>query len=137
MKKEFVWAIIVGFGLGLIITWGVWTAKRGLKTTPSLKTQNLSPTPTSAPITLKIDQPEDESIIKTDQTVVAGKTDPDAILAILTEEGEIIIKADNEGKFETEVSLVEGANEINIIAFDDEGNQASQSMTVVYSNAEL
>lgn len=139
MKKELVWAIITGFGLGLIITYGVWSAKKAMQPpAPQEKVEiEVTPTPTPLPIFLEIEQPQDESIIDQVKTTLSGKSDPGAILAIFTEEGELIIGADSEGKFETEIELIEGANEIVVIAFDEEGNEASQSMTVVYSTAEL
>jgi len=138
MKKELVWAIITGFGLGLIITYGIWSTRKALKPQPQpIEKIEVTLTPTPQPISLEIEKPKDESIIDKDKTSLAGKTDPRAILVIFTEEGELIIEADGEGKFETEIELTEGANEITVIAFDEEGNEASQSMTIVYSTAEL
>lgn len=138
MKKELVWAIITGFGLGLIITWGVWSARRALKPkSPKTEKIEVTPTPTPPSISLSIDKPEDESVVDEEKILLSGKTDSQAILAIFTEKGELIIEADEEGKFETEIDLIEGANEITVLAFDEEGNEASQSMTIVYSTAEL
>ena len=143
MKKELVWAIITGFGLGLIITYGFWSTRKALKPKPEklekpeLEKLETTPTPTLPPVSLTIDEPKDESIIDKEKVNLSGKSDPRAILAIFTEEGELIIEADEEGRFQTEIKLVEGANEITVTAFDDEGNEASQSMTVVYSTAEL
>lgn len=138
MKKELVWAIIIGFGLGLIITYGIWSTRKALKPEPEKEELiEVTPTPSPPPISLEIENPRDESIIDKETVVLSGKTDPRAILAIFTEEGELIIEADEWGRFETEIKLAEGANEITVISFDEEGNEASQSMTVVYSTAEL
>lgn len=137
MKKELTWAIITGFGLGLIITWGVWSARRAVKPeTPEVK-EEITTSPAPLPVSLTVDSPKDASIVDEDKTVVSGKTDPKAILAIFTEEEEVIIEADENGKFETEIDLIEGANEITVVTFDEEGNEASQSMTIVYSTAEF
>ena len=139
MKKELTWAIITGFGLGLIITWGIWSARRAVKPeAPETEIEEITAiSPTPAPVSLNIENPQDASIVEEDKTVVSGKTDPEAVLAIFTEEEELIIEADENGKFETEIDLIEGANEITVIAFVEEGNEASQSMTIVYSTAEL
>lgn len=138
MKKEFIWAIISGFGLGLVITYGVWSARKALKPEPKkAELVEVSPTPTPQIIFLKIEKPQDESIIEEEKTILSGRSKPRSVLAIFTEEGEQILEADEEGKFETEIRLIEGANEITVIAFDEEGNEASQSMTIVYSTAEL
>lgn len=139
MKKELVWAIITGFGLGLIITYSVWSTRKTSEPAPEIPQEEIQVTsvPTSAPILLKIQTPENESIVDQEIVKLSGKTDPEAILAIFTEEGELIIEADEKGKFETDLELTEGANEITVFAFDEDGNEASQSMTIVYSTAEL
>ena len=138
MRKEVIWAIIGGFGLGLTITWGIWSARKALKPPSSkIEKKEITPTLTPTPILLKIEKPQDESIVNQEKISLTGKTDSRAILAIFTEKGELIIEADEEGRFETEIELIEGANEITVIAFDEEGNEASQSMTLVYSTAEL
>lgn len=138
MKKELVWAIITGFGLGLIITWGIWSAKKAVQPEkPVIVEESVTPTPVPPAISLIINQPQEESIIDKDKTILSGTTDPKAILAILTEKSELILEADEKGKFETEIDLVEGANEITVFAFDEEGDEASRSMTIVYSTAEL
>jgi hypothetical protein len=139
MKKELVWAIITGFGLGLTITYSVWSAKKvsePITEKPQEKIE-VAPTPTSVPIFLEIQTPENESIIDQDTIELSGKTDPQAVLAIFYEEGELIIEADENGQFKTDLELIEGANEITVFAFDEDGNEASQSMTLVYSTAEL
>lgn len=139
MKKELLWAIITGFGLGLIITWGIISAKRAVQPTEPEKPaqEEVTPTPILPPVFLEITSPEDESILNKDEAVLAGKTDPNAILAIFTQEDELIIEADEEGGFEANIKLTEGANNITIHAFDEEGNEASKSMTLVYSTAEI
>ena len=138
MKKELVWAIITGFGLGLVITYGVLSAKKAIKPKlKEIKQTEISTTPIVPPISLEIEKPKDESIINEEKTLLIGKTNPRAILAIFTEEDELIIEADEKGRFETEIELVGGANEITVITFDDEGNEASQSMTIVYTTAEI
>lgn len=141
MKKELVWAIITGFGLGLIITYGIWSTRKAIKPEPEkvekIEIEEATPTPSLPLLSLEIEEPKDESIIDQEKTMIVGKTSPRAILVIFTEEGELIIEADEEGKFETEIELVEGANEITVVSFDEEGNEASQSMTLVYSTAEL
>ena len=139
MKKELLWAIITGFGLGLIITWGIISAKRAVKPAPPEKVVNeiIAPTPTIPPVLLKIDSPQNESIVDQDVIVLNGKSNPGAILTIFTQEDELIIEADQKGNFETNIELIGGANEINIFAFDEEGNEASASVTLVYSTAEI
>ncbi len=50
MRKEVLVAIIIGFGLGLVITFGIWTANKALKTAapptpPTEEKEEVTPTP--------------------------------------------------------------------------------------------
>jgi uncharacterized protein YjiK len=147
MKREVVLAIIIGFSLGLIITFGVWRANKALKETAPKQQLPLSqekqpelPPSTPTPQTildLEITSPEDNFLSNKEKIDVSGKTFPKATVVILYEEGEKIIESDEEGKFTSEITLVGGANEITISAYDKEGNEISKTLNVVYSTAEI
>jgi len=140
VRKEVLIAIIIGFGLGLVITFGIWTANRALETSAPQKQAPLveETTPTPVPgLSLILTSPEDNSISSEEKIEVSGLTTPGATVVILYQEGEKILEADQEGSFSTEITLVGGANEIKISAFDQEGNQAEKTLTVVYSTAEI
>lgn len=144
MRKEVLIAIVIGFALGLIITYGVWTANKALKETapkkeaPAQKTEEQLPTPTSTPQDLLIiTSPEDNFLSNKEKIDVSGKTFPQATVVILYEEGEKIIEADEEGNFQSEITLVGGTNEITISTYDKDGNEVSKTLTVVYSTAEI
>lgn len=144
MRKEVLIAIIIGFALGLVITFGVWTANRAIKETapqeegPAEEVEVEEPTPTPIPqLSLTITAPKDNSISNEEKIEVSGKTAPQAIVVILYQEGEKILEADEKGSFDTEITLAGGANEIEISAHDQEGNETTQILTVVYSTAEI
>ena len=59
------------------------------------------------------------------------------MVVVIYPEGENIVEADEEGNFETEITLVGGANEIKITAYDEEGNQAEKNLTLIYSTAKI
>lgn len=139
MRKEVLIAILIGFGLGLVITFGIWTANKALQEAP---TEQAAPTPEAevspAPaFSLTIDQPEDNSISSEEEITVSGSSVPEAIIVILYDEGEKILEANEDGLFETQITLAGGDNEIEISAYDNEGNETSQTLTVVYSTAEI
>lgn len=138
MRKEVIIAIIIGFGLGLIITFGIWTANRALKEVPPEEVappaEEITPIPT---FSLTIKEPEDNSISSEEEITISGVTAPEAVVVILYPEGEKILEADEDGNFETKIALVGGANEVEISAYDSEGNEASQTLTIVYSTAEI
>jgi len=143
MKKEVLIAIVIGFALGLLITFGIWTANKAILTKseapPEEKEvqETVEPTPTPVGFSLNILSPQDESLIDTNKVEIKGSSVPAAIIVIVAENGEKIIEADENGSFATEVSLVRGINEITITAFNQEGEKTSKTLSVVYSTAEI
>lgn len=140
MRKEVLIAIIIGFGLGLVITFGIWTANKALKETApaTVTTEEVeqTPIPTST-LELIVTSPEDNTISEKEMIEVSGQTVSDAIVTIIYPDGEKILEADEEGNFSTEISLIGGDNLIKISAFNDQGDKASKTLTVVYSTAEI
>lgn len=142
MKKEVLIAIIIGFGLGLVITFGIWMANKSLKESAPEKTAPLTQeTPTSQPekieLSLILDSPQDGLVYDQSTIQVEGVSAPKVVVVILYPEGEKILEADEQGKFETEIELDSGINEIKISAYDQNGNQVEKTLTVVYSTAEI
>lgn len=145
MKKEILIAIIIGFILGLVITFGIWTANKSLQ--ESSQTQNTGNnesqpivTETSTEkgqISLVISSPENNALVNQEKIEIVGQTAAQATVIILYEEGEEVFQADEKGEFTQEITLVGGANEIKITAFDEEGNEANKTLSLVYSSAEI
>lgn len=141
MRKEVLIAIIIGFGLGLVITFGIWTANKALKETApatTAPTEEVEVTPMPAPtLELVITSPENNTISEKEIVELSGQTAPRAIIAITYPEGEKLLEADEDGSFSTEISLIGGDNLIKISAFNDEGDETTKTLTVVYSTAEI
>ena len=143
MRKEVILAIVGGVVLGLLVIGGLWWTN---KTTTGENPIVPSPTPlnTQAPtltpalsLPLEIINPENESIIEEEEITLEGKTIPGSVVVVIYPEGENIVEADEEGNFETEITLVGGANEIKITTYDEEGNQAEKNLTLIYSTAKI
>lgn len=146
MKKEVLLAIIIGFGLGLVITFGVYNARKSMQQEGSqiespqgeVTETEVSATPTIIILpSLSIVSPIDQSITKEAKIPVSGVASPSSWILILAEKGEKVIRADDKGNFETEVSMISGENEIQVISFTDKGQESSKIVTVVYSTAEI
>lgn len=142
MRKEVIFAIVLGFALGLIITLGIWQANKVIKdqqtqTTneePVLPTQSDSTTTNKVvPFSLTIVKPEDESLSSTAATTVSGTTEPGAQVVVIGEKSEEIIETDENGVFSTEVGLTNGTNEITVTAYSNNGDEVTKSILIVYS----
>jgi len=143
MKKEILIAIIIGFILGLIITFGIWTANKSLKNGTQNKQENeqASPTPTPSQnkeeMFLQINSPANNDIIGQEEVTIEGQTKPQAIVAVVYQEDDQLIQADSQGNFSVDITLVGGANEIKISAYDNQNNEAQQTLDLVYSTAKI
>jgi len=154
MRREAVLAIVIGFSVGIIISAGLLLGRKNIRQKinlrwPTKRTEEMPlPTPThqvgeeaitipKTPVALTITFPEDESIINEEKIVLTGETTPEAIISIVYEEGEALGEADENGDFSFEIPLIGGTNEITITAYNLKGEEASKTITVVYTTAEI
>src|SRR5258708_32587317 len=111
MKKEVLVAILIGLGLGLIVTYGIYRAKTSLSSgQQATSTSNeASPSPGgSVHNSLTLLSPEDESVQATADVKVTGTTDPNALVVIFMNEQPQVIRADKSGNFSVQKTLQQG-----------------------------
>lgn len=140
-------AIVVGFGLGLIITFGIWIANKSLKSatiatspTPSpISVSSTTPPPTPETTnTLTITSPADEALVSTGTIALTGKTTAGSVITVTFEDDETILQADDKGDFTAQISLVGGYNTIVVTSIDPTtGTESSQTLIVTYSTAKI
>ena len=130
MKKEVALAIIIGFAIGLVITYGIYTAQKALQS-HTVTDSSSKPTTDQTPEqdrTLHIVSPENETVASEKSTTLAGTTSPNSYVVILTTDQEYLTQADENGNFAKEITLEAGANYINVTAIDANQNQVSQTI---------
>ena len=139
MKKEVLIAIIVGFSLGLIITFGIYRAQKSLKERAESKNtdQNTTQIEGTANISLSITQPEDGSITDEDTITIGGISKKNALITIISSEDHQATQADELGNFSVEFSLDAGENQIHITSFSDDDTKQEKTISVVYSSYEF
>ena len=148
MKKEVFLAIAIGFALGLVITFGIWTANKSLKNLPkSSPAPSIAPQsevgPTPAPTNqvtgnlLTITSPADEALVNTPKITLTGTAVPSSIITVIYEDGQVVTTADASGNFSLDVPLVGGYNIIKVTAFDKSGASSEQTLTVTYTTAKI
>lgn len=145
MKKEVILAIGIGFALGLVITFGIWSANKSLKglpgrPTPTPQTVEATPTTTtddSAAVSLAFTSPADEALVATPKVTVSGKTIAGATVVVIDEDNQQIMAADDKGEFSAHVSLIAGYNTLRVTVYDKSGNSTTQSIIVTYSTAKI
>lgn len=149
--KEPLLAIIIGFIIGLVITFGIWTANKSLKQaqnpnaaaaspTPSLEpniTPSATPSVSPAGAGLTITSPDNESIFNTTSTKLTGTAPAGSVITLVGGPNEQILQADLTGQFSTEIDLESGYNLLTITAFDPTGKSFSKVITLTYTTAKI
>lgn len=143
MRKEVLLAILFGFIIGLIITFGVFTANKSLRKEQAESLPQTAeevetvPTPTLAPAAITVYEPANQELVDQETVQLRGKALTGAVIAIMTEEDEILIEADDQGLFEAEISLIGGVNQVKITAVNEDGQENETELTIIYSTAEI
>lgn len=141
MRKEVVFAIIIGLILGLVILYGVQLANRSAKQAAATVTaptpgETLAPTPTIT-AGLTVTSPSDHAVVNTSLIKITGKTTPDASVAIYSSEDDTLVTADKDGNFESDLELTGGENIITLTALKPDQTTETVQISVVYSTAKL
>lgn len=136
MKKEVIIAIIIGITIGTIITLGVHIAQKSLAensippTNPT--TPSITISPSQAVHNLIITSPNNDSVTEQSEIEIIGNTSPNSLLSVISDTHQAVGSADIEGNFDLSFTLSSGANQIIIKSFDQNGQEASQEIEVIY-----
>lgn len=131
MRKEVLFAILAGLGLGLVIAFGAWRANLALS--PEKKEAEASPSP-KPEFAITLAEPADLDVFTENPVSVSGITKANALIAVSTEEEDYLTQADTKGSFEVSIELIGGVNQIVITAFDEKGSEVTQKLLLVYSS---
>lgn len=139
MRKEVVFAIVLGISLGLILAFGVYQANKATNTTPKVAQNSNTPTPsvTQAPndSLLNVVNPQDGQIYNQSIATVSGSTRADNMLTVISENDELFVKPNPDGTFEAQISLDSGLNNIQVTAITPQGQKQAVNLKVVYTTA--
>lgn len=135
MRKEILFAILAGVTFGLIIAFGVWRANVALRPNGTKTTAPEDASETAqADFGITIAKPQDYQVVTASPTTITGIAKSDVWVVISAEEEDYVAKTDENGEFEIEVDVIGGVNEIIITAFDNDGAEIQEKLTLVYSS---
>lgn len=137
MSKEKVILSFVAIMIGLTVAGVGFYLYQTTKALPQDKQESsikIKPSSTPLPtVLLVIDEPKDEKVVDNPVVKIVGKTDPEAMIVILTDSDEQVLNPTASGDFSTTVTLEKGANIIEITAVGQDGNTNSIERTVTYT----
>lgn len=144
MKKEVFFAIVFGLVVGLIITVGMYRARRALDTVPSQSPEPFlttsveeTPLPTGEESLLRIREPAPELSTQQSTISITGTTLASTPIIVLHNEKELITTSDAQGNFSLPVTLVEGANIFTIRVLPSDRAPLESVRTVVYEPSQI
>jgi hypothetical protein len=151
MNKDALLATFIGFIVGLVVTGFVLYGPAIMKNMPKLQLPKIAfslpnfskpkTTPTPTPTGIKkehavlIESPLPDALEQTDKMLVSGTTSANATVIISGLVDEVVVTANNDGKYAGKVTLVEGKNDISVTSIE-QANQAVQTVTVFYTPEE-
>lgn len=135
MRKEVIFAVLIGLILGSILIYGIYTANKSVQNTNPDNSADISPTPTPSKASLvTITRPQDGTIITSPEATITGQLNQpkDTVLFIITESEEILINPSETGFFEESINLSRGGNFIQISAITNNGQRQDEYLNLVY-----
>lgn len=134
MKKEVAFAVFIGLILGLIVTFGIYTARtstqppvaESAKLLASTGPESTTATSSSTVIgtgALSLSSPEDGLITTAKEVQVSGTTEENSVVFIFYGDEYSIETADATGNFSTRIPTKAGSMVILVRSIDQNGNQ--------------
>lgn len=141
MKKEKVILSFIAAVIGLMVAGSAFYFYESAKTVQPSKIKTItivasSPTPKPS-IFLSLDRPRDEEVVSKKVITISGKTIPDAIVSIITQNSQDIITPALNGDFSTTVTVEDGQNLIEITAISPNGEDVKVTRTITLSTEEF
>lgn len=126
-------AVLIGLGVAGLGFYFYQSAKV-LPPQESKSKISLKPSPPpKASVILSLAEPKDEEVVDSKILKISGKTDPNAVVVIITGQDEEALNPSKTGDFSTTVTLDNGANLIQVTALSKNGETSTIKRTVTYS----
>lgn len=140
MRKEILFAIILGSIFGVVLAFGIWRFSISPETGISgniTGDNNSSNTEikNDGEASLSLSNPQDKSVSYEQEIEVSGITDPGNVVVVSTGEDDEFALADKDGSFKASISLSIGVNRLKAIAFNSQGGKKAEQIFVIYSAA--
>lgn len=141
MKKEKVILSFIATLIGLAAAGVAFYFYESAKVIPPSAIKKISittPSPTPKPsIFLTLDSPKDEEVVSKKTITISGKTIPDAVVFIITQNSQDAITPALNGDFSTTLNIEDGQNLIEIAAISANGEDVKVTRTVTFSTEEF
>jgi hypothetical protein len=139
MRKEIIFAVILGGVIGIVVAFGIWRANSSIKVNQKAETQNANEYPESSKIAnqaelgIALAKPEDKEVVTDENIEITGITRPGSYVLLTTEDNDLITTPDQNGAFSFNTTVNPTANQIILTSIN--GNSiTSKKLVIVYSS---
>lgn len=132
MRKEFLWAGIIGITFGLILAFGAWRVKSTV-TTKNILTPSPTPQAGVEKNRITLNKPRNLDVITASPYVVSGITKSSSWVVISIGNTDYLTKSETDGSFSVEIKPEAGINQIKATSVSDQGSSSTQEVLAVYS----
>lgn len=136
MKKEMFIAVLIGFLLGLAITFGVYRMQVAKKKNVMVDVPTQT-APASTPDTtslLVIHSPDDGSIQTENEATITGTAVSGSHVVLFVNDTDYVRTTDDAGNFSFTVKLDDGPNILTITMVDQAGTSVTKQRTIVVTD---
>ena len=138
MRKEIVFAIVMGTIFGLLVAFGIIRANNAFnKSNSEVSTSNenpeISPAQNSQVLGITLTKPNDLGVETENPVTFSGISKPQTFIVISLDNGDYILKTNDAGEFNQDIELDAGLNYIKMTAIDDKGSSFEKNIKIVFS----
>lgn len=139
MKREVFFAILIGFGIGLLITLGIYQAQSSYKNKLAANQQQTiqnqpSPSPTTPPHQISLSSPNPEIVNSQPLVDLIGITTPNSYLTAVSPDFHSFAIADQNGNFSIQFELESSVTQITLTSIEPQSqNTTQQNITLIYN----
>ncbi|HVZ66697.1 MAG TPA: hypothetical protein VG917_00375 [Patescibacteria group bacterium] len=140
--RERIIIVFIAIAIGLLITTLIYFLYQQTKSIPNrtskivLNDNPPTPTPKSSQY-LTVDQPNDESISNKRSIQVKGKTNPNSMVIVSTNQEDISAESTSDGNFSVSITIDAGSNKIIVRSISKDGVEAQATRVVTYSTEDF
>ncbi|MDO5561634.1 MAG: hypothetical protein Q4G02_02570 [bacterium] len=143
MKKEILLVIALGICVALGVTFFIYQKQQNNNelnspiASASPTAENLVTLPEKPADPINLTFPENEAVFEDKAITVIGTTTANTPVVIFINQKDFFTQSDADGNFQLDVNLESGSNIIKGVIVDENGQQQTNQIIVVYSNKSL
>jgi len=100
--------------------------------------QSMTPVTTEpVSLTLNLSNPENNSMVFSEDLLIQGKTNPKSVVILSTNTEDLLLEPNQQGDFSLTVKLQKGLNLLSVNVFDNLGTSKVENRTIYYSEEKI